>query len=109
MWGIGLGLSVVGGLLTIWGAGQARNREHGAPKELDLVRFTSFQSARDSSSQCDAVLLPQLEISNSTVHQKVAWLSIITRENYAQAESGGGIRLILFDLPIDVEKRCPRS
>jgi hypothetical protein len=71
-----------------------------AARALEVVRAEAFQSARTSSSQCDAVLLPQLEISNSTTQQKVAWLSIITRENYAATQAGGGIKLILFDLPI---------
>ena len=49
----------------------------------------------NSSSQCDGVLLPQLVIANSTRLQRLALISLITRENYEQVKRG-----IVVDLGI---------
>jgi hypothetical protein len=64
-----------------------------------LFQPASFQTT-GVSTQCDGVLLPQLTIQTATKQQRVAWLALITRETYASAQAGGGINLIIADLPI---------
>lgn len=55
---------------------------------------------RDSSSQCDAVLLPDLTFTSFTRQQKLAWLMLVTEENYSQAKASGGIQVILEGVPL---------
>jgi hypothetical protein len=78
----------------------ANQRALATPPSDGLFAPTAFQATPGTSSQCDAVLLPQVTIQTATKQQRIAWLSLITRENYAAAHAGGGINIILFDLPI---------
>ncbi|MDX1998442.1 MAG: discoidin domain-containing protein [Thermoanaerobaculia bacterium] len=56
--------------------------------------------AADWSDRCDAALLPQISIESSTTEVKIAWLSLVTEDNYEQAKAGGGLNIILEGLPI---------
>jgi hypothetical protein len=54
----------------------------------------------NGSDRCDSVLLPQITIESSSISDNMAYLSLITEDNYQQAKAGGSLNVIIEDLPI---------
>jgi hypothetical protein len=68
---------------------------HHSNKDIATLSLGFAQNPRGTSFGCDAVLIPQVAIENSTKEEQVAWLSLITQETYQSAQASGGIQAVL--------------